>query len=336
MKKNIIIFFILFSALLNSQSNSNDTIVNIKINKLSLKLSEITNSLKNQNNNFTDLSNSNKKSFYLEIDKINEKLKSFTNIYAKNFDSINSLISNISNQINKLILRDNDLNNQLNVIINNAEVLKNDIKNANIDVTEIKRSSSINSSNIENVNKVISEKQQYGIIVIGLALILILIVYIVLSNKWSKDTKNLAKKQEEIFEKQINDSLQIAELLNKQSEEEFSQKNLTNNDHSFAIKVGGLVTRLTTTLNLMDKDVKGHKKLVLNCERLEKSLKDNGYELFPLINKPYNDGMKLVASFREDDSVSKGKRIITQIIKPQINYKGKLIQSAEVIVSVGE
>ena len=104
----------------------------------------------------------------------------------------------------------------------------------------------------------------------------------------------------------------------------------------FAIKVGGLVTRLNTTLNIMDKDVKGHKKLVINCERLEKSLQDNGYELVPLLNKPYNDGMKLVASFREDDSISKGERIITQIIKPQINYKGKLIQSAEVIVSVGE
>tara|TARA_Y100000768_G_scaffold376991_1_gene349708 strand:- start:10425 stop:11426 length:1002 start_codon:yes stop_codon:yes gene_type:complete len=333
MKKTIIIFFIFLTSFLNSQDSLNDTITNDKINKITLKISELIKSVENQNNKLTELIKSNEKSFTREIEEIDENQKSFLINYSKSYDSINSLIFS---QINQLILKDENLNNQLNEIKKNAEILNNDIKNANNDVSEIKKSSSINSNNIENVNRVISEKQQYGIIIFGLALILILIVYIVLSKKWSKDTKNLAEKQKEIFERQINDSLQITELLNKQSEEEFSQKNLTSNDHSFAIKVGGLVTRLNTTLNIMDKDVKGHKKLVINCERLEKSLQDNGYELVPLLNKPYNDGMKLVASFREDDSISKGERIITQIIKPQINYKGKLIQSAEVIVSVGE
>ena len=333
MKKVLVIIFIFLTSFLNSQTSLNDTITNDKINKITLKISELIKSVENQNNKLTELIKSNEKSFQREIQEIDENQKSFLINYSKSYDSINSLIFS---QINQLILKDENLNNQLNEIKKNAEVLNNDIQNANNDVSEIKKSSSINSNNIENVNKTISEKQQYGIIIIGLALILILIVYIVLSKKWSNDTKKIAKKQKEIFEKQINDSLQITELLNKQSEQKISSNELENEDHAFAKKVADLSTRMNRTLNSMDNTIKGHKKLMMAIEKLEKSLEDNGYELVPLLNKPYNEGMKLLASLQPDESLKKDEKIITQIIKPQINYKGKLIQSAEVIVSYGE
>ncbi len=333
MKKTLIIFFIFITSILNSQISINDSLIEKKIDNLSIQLLEITRYIENQNKKLSELINLNEKKFYNEIEKIDEKQKSFIKNYSKNLDSINSLIFS---EINQLILKDKNLNNLINDIKKNTEVLNNDLKNANNDVTEIKKSSSINSNNIENVNKEISEKQQYGIIIIGVALILILIVYIVLSKKWSKDTKKLSEKQKEIFEKQINDSLQIAELLNKQSVEKFSVNDLKNEDHAFAKKVADLSTRMTKTLSSMDSNIKGHKKLLIATERLKNSLNDNGYELVPLLNKPYNDGMKLLASFQPDESLKKDEKIITQIIKPQINYKGKLIQSAEVIVSFGE
>ena len=333
MKKVLVIIFIFLTSFLNSQTSLNDTITNDKINKITLKISELIKSVENQNNKLTELIKSNEKSFQREIQEIDENQKSFLINYSKSYDSINSLIFS---QINQLILKDENLNNQLNEIKKNAEVLNNDIQNANNDVSEIKKSSSINSNNIENVNKTISEKQQYGIIIIGLALILILIVYIVLSKKWSNDTKKIAKKQKEIFEKQINDSLQITELLNKQSEQKISSNELENEDHAFAKKVADLSTRMNRTLNSMDNTIKGHKKLMMAIEKLEKSLEDNGYELVPLLNKPYNERTKLLASLQPDESLKKDEKIITQIIKPQINYKGKLIQSAEVIVSYGE
>jgi len=39
------------------------------------------------------------------------------------------------------------------------------------------------------------------------------------------------------------------------------------------------------------------------------------------------------ANFLEDDSLAQGQQIITAITKPQINYQGKMIQSAQITVS---
>jgi len=52
-----------------------------------------------------------------------------------------------------------------------------------------------------------------------------------------------------------------------------------------------------------------------------------------MLGKPYNEGMKVVANFVPDDSLEEGKQIITGIIKPQINYRGVMIQAAQITVS---
>ena len=43
--------------------------------------------------------------------------------------------------------------------------------------------------------------------------------------------------------------------------------------------------------------------------------------------------MKVVANFVSDDTLGEGEQKISGIIKPQINYKGKMIQSAQITVS---
>ena len=52
-----------------------------------------------------------------------------------------------------------------------------------------------------------------------------------------------------------------------------------------------------------------------------------------MLGKPYNDGMKVSVNFETDESLKEGEQIITGIIKPQINYKGKMIQTAQITVS---
>lgn len=52
-----------------------------------------------------------------------------------------------------------------------------------------------------------------------------------------------------------------------------------------------------------------------------------------MLGKPYNEGMRVVANFIPDDTLEEGKQIITGITKPQVNYNGKMIQSAEITVS---
>lgn len=66
---------------------------------------------------------------------------------------------------------------------------------------------------------------------------------------------------------------------------------------------------------------------------MKDNLLANGYELVDMLGKDYVEGMKLNASFVSDDNIEEGKQIITGIVKPQINYKGKMIQAAQITVS---
>ena len=167
------------------------------------------------------------------------------------------------------------------------------------------------------------------------AIILTLAVYIILSKKWNSNTKAINAKQNEIFEKQIQDSLQLAEWLSIQSKTNLDQSNSNETDHSFAKRVADEITRMQTNLSRMDDSIKGFKQLTASVRKLEQTLNSNHYELEDLLKRPYDNGMNLQATFIEDENLKEGESIITRIIKPQINYKGKLIQAAQIEVSQG-
>lgn len=107
-------------------------------------------------------------------------------------------------------------------------------------------------------------------------------------------------------------------------------------DHSLALKVADEIVRIEKNLSQMDEGTKGLKQLGKAVDRIKANFAANGYEMVILLGKPFDDGMKLEASFRPDDSLKPEERIITRIIKPQVNYKGQMIQSAQVEVSQGE
>ena len=199
----------------------------------------------------------------------------------------------------------------------------------------IKNQSLNNDKNITSLGVALSQKQQYGLIILGFSLALLLLVYIVLNKKRTDDTKNLAAKQKEIFEKQIQDGQQLADWLSNQNIVVATDvKNEV--DHSFAKRVADEIVRFTTNLSRMDESIKGFKQLSASVRKLEQSLNANHYELEDLLNKPFDIGMNLQANFVSDENLKEGESIITRIIKPQINYKGKLIQAAQVEVSQGE
>jgi len=118
-----------------------------------------------------------------------------------------------------------------------------------------------------------------------------------------------------------------------------SQNNADNSqsitDHSFAKRVADEIVRMQTNLSRMDESIKGFKQLNASVRKLEQSLNSNHYQLEDLLNKAYDNGMNLQATFIEDENLTEGESIITRIIKPQINYKGKLIQAAQIEVSQG-
>ena len=245
---------------------------------------------------------------------------------------LKKLISSLENQLNDKVNGLKTETNQLGIVTSS---LSEGLSTAKYDVSEIAESSSKNSNSIDTVNQALSQKQQYGLIFIGLFLILVLTIYIILTKRQNTNTKKLAKKQKEIFEKQIQDSQQLTDWLSNQSSKNLEQKSGGKIDHSFAKRVADEIVRITTNLSRMDSAIKGYKQLSASVRKLEQSLNANHYELETLLDKPYDNGMNLQANFVADDTLKEGESIITRIIKPQINYKGKLIQAAQVEVSQG-
>ena len=86
----------------------------------------------------------------------------------------------------------------------------------------------------------------------------------------------------------------------------------------------------------MDAETKGLKQLSASVIRIQDNFKANGYEMIDMLNKPYDQGMKVSANFIPDETLKAGEQIITRIIKPQVNFNGVMIQSAQIEVSQGE
>ncbi len=158
-----------------------------------------------------------------------------------------------------------------------------------------------------------------------------------LERKRVADKDDLLKKHKDIFEKQIEDGQKLAEWFEKQSVERFAPHGEPSAeiDHSFAKRVADEIVKNNANLSRMDESIKGHKQLKRSMQKLEKTLNANGYEFIDMLNKPYNEGMNVIATFVPDDTLQNGEAIISRIIKPHITYRGKMIQAAEVQVSQG-
>lgn len=330
MKKILLITLIIFSVKGYSQvdSTSVNLMINTAINQqnktIDLQLKEIKNSyqqLQTSLNNYKSISR-------LKIDSVDAENLNLKNQTIK----LSSELITLSDIVNsQALLADKEILLLKEMIAS----LTKDLESANISVTKVTESTSKNSTEIMSVSESVSAKQKFGIAIIILALFLILIVYVVLTNKWKNDTKKINAKQKEIFEKQIQDSLQLAEWLSSESKTNLEQPKSGEIDHSFAKRVADEIVRMQTNLSRMDESIKGFKQLNASVRKLEQSLNSNQYELEDLLNRPYDNGMNLQATFIEDENLKEGESIITRIIKPQINYKGKLIQAAQIEVSQG-
>lgn len=107
-------------------------------------------------------------------------------------------------------------------------------------------------------------------------------------------------------------------------------------NNSLAFKVADEITRMRQRISSMPSDINGIVQLLKSLDRLEDELNILEFEMPVLINKPYNDGMTVKARFIPSESMKTGEKIITKVIKPQINFKGQLVQVAEVEVSTGD
>lgn len=148
-----------------------------------------------------------------------------------------------------------------------------------------------------------------------------------------KAQEALQAAQSKMQEDSVKLDNQMLTLIQQQIAVIPSQSDNNKIDHSLALKVADEIVRIELNLSRMDSSVKGYKQLAKAVERIKNNFLANGYEIIDMLGKPYNEGMKVVANFVPDDNLKEGEQIITGITKPQINYNGQMIQSAQITVS---
>lgn len=131
---------------------------------------------------------------------------------------------------------------------------------------------------------------------------------------------------------------ELVKVFQKQIEvlEATPKNSIQDDDHSLVLKIADRLTAMETNHYRMDPNTRGLKQL----KKAVKSIKENylakGYEIVEMLELEYKEGMNVTANFIPSDKIEKGKRIITRVIKPQVNFDGKMIQAAQIEVSVGE
>lgn len=184
----------------------------------------------------------------------------------------------------------------------------------------------------------LKSKTIWGIVAFILAILASLVVWFLhkKGQKNSDDKIALLKKQaDELNEKivgqfsdEMNELQKIGEVLKNAGANASAEP-----DHSLVKTLADRITFMEMTLYRMDSSVKGHKQLSKSIAQMKDNLLANGYEIVNMLDKEYDEGMKVTANFIEDENIEAGKQIITSIVKPQINYKGIMIQSAQITVS---
>jgi len=261
----------------------------------------------------------------------NESIKNSQSIQNKNFKQ---LISDFEIYKQNAESKIDSLQNVINS--NSANINKT----ANELGVKIEDTHKFTNQSITDLNKTVSQNTLYWIIAILVVVILVLLVFVFL--------RKLIFKQKTDLDSNLQDTRKAFEeegvkLDNKLIEVLETQLKIINNanagteqeaDHTLALKVADEIVRIEKNISKMDNDTKGIKPLVKGIERIKDNFKANGYDMVQLLDKEYDDGMNIdVINFIDDDTIPSGKKIITRIIKPQVNYKDVLIQRAQVDVS---
>lgn len=108
-------------------------------------------------------------------------------------------------------------------------------------------------------------------------------------------------------------------------------------NHSLVLKVADELNIMEGNLSEMDASVRGHKQLLRSIKHIRTNMKANDYELVELLRQPYYTGMKTQGvTHKVDASIPKGGAVISRVLRPEVRFKGEIIQYCKIEVSRAE
>ena len=270
------------------------------------------------------------------LKNIDKQNKAIDNLNIK-VGKQSSLIESLSKEVQKLEIANDSLSSLAGINRSNIASIAEDLG------TKIQTTETNAKEGISKLDKDVEKNRLYWIIGTLVTLLLGGIVYWLLgkriaSNQTDVETQ-IRNTKKSLEEESLKLDAQLLDIINSQlkiKETEPGKPENGEKDHSLVLKVADEVTRILMNLEVMDKEIKGYKQLKKYSESILDNLKAYGYEIPQLIGMNYNSGMNMDAKLELDESVEIGKQIIKRIIKPQVNFGGKMIQAAKVTVAFNE
>ena len=274
-------------------------------------------------------------------EKINQQQDDINKLYAE-LDKEYRTYRIVKDDLNKqIILKQEEVIDSLNLLVEESNQKLISI-NEKLD-DKILETGQKADSQIAALDSNVEKNRLYWIIATLVTLLLGGLIYWLLgkritSSKTAVETqiRNTKASLEEESVKLDNKLVEVLETQLKLQQETSKLQPIASNekaDHSLALKVADEIIRIQKNLSRMDENTKGLKQLNSSVKRIQDNFASNGYELVDMLGKEYNEGMKATVNFVQDEDFEEGKRIITRIIKPQVNYKGTMIQTAQIEVT---
>ncbi len=254
-----------------------------------------------------------------------------------------SLKSEIGNLNTKLSNANKSIDSLRTLTLENSSAISQTANQLGIQITTTEQTA---NKRIDEVGQSLSTNSLYGIIGVLSAILLSGLLYWLLSKRQKTDktevVEQLQKTKSSIEESLVKEFGKQTSLIESELQLLAQQKTaspISSNaepDHSLALKVASEINLIERNINLMDKGTKGLKQLERSVGKLKDNLSANGYEMPELLGKQYHQGMKvIVTSSIPNENLDKGSEIITKVLIPQVNFNDKMIQSAQIEVSVG-
>jgi len=258
---------------------------------------------------------------------------------VSNIASLRNTNNALQNEVSNQKAKNDSLSKQLEISNFNIQKIADSL---HITIANVSSENIQTQKKFEDVNQSITNKTLFWIIGILSIAILGILGFILLRKKITSSSNDLdsqiesTKKALESEAIKLDSKLveilqtQLTIVKNEQKANTFTPVEL---NHTLPLKVGEEIHRMRKRIENMPQDVKGLSALINSLKRLEEEFNDNGYEVEELLGKKYVDGMKVEARFVDNPDIPKGEEVITEVLKPQINYKGVVIQTAKVEVS---
>ena len=107
-------------------------------------------------------------------------------------------------------------------------------------------------------------------------------------------------------------------------------------DHKLALLMCNEINRMENNLRHMDAAARGHKKLLGVVRRMKENLGTRGYEITALHGQRYDPGLSFVADdWITDESLEPGREVVSWVKTPEVRFRNKIIQAANVQVATG-